>query len=169
MNRALLLTALIMLTACGRGTESTEDPTTFIAFARDFQGFEAWEAFNPPPGAGGETHVVGPFTLYLNKRPETGSTEFPLGSVIVKVANPGTPATQTFAMAKRGSNFNAKGAKNWEWFELAKSQTGETVITWRGLGAPEGEAYHAVDATCNDCHAVAASNDYVHALLLTQF
>ena len=71
------------------------------------------------------------------------------------------------AMVKRGANFNALGARGWEWFELVEGPRG-VAINWRGLGAPDGEGYGGDPlGTCNSCHQMAAGNDFVLSEALT--
>ena len=146
----------------------------FIAVTRDFQRFTDWEAF--PMGQGpldGGVHTLGVRTAYLNHRPPHASSEFPLGTIIVKQTNEQAPPNrrQVFAMVKRGANFNTSGARNWEWFELTVNDGGAAFINWRGEGPPPGETYGTADQSCNTCHAGARSNDYVQAqqMLLTNF
>jgi hypothetical protein len=67
----------------------------------------------------------------------------------------------TFAMVKRGADYNASGAVGWEWFELTRDANGSARIKWRGQGPPAGETYSAAGQTCNDCHKAAAANDSV--------
>ncbi len=167
MSSALRLAPLLLLTACGAGAQSTPSDT-FIALQRDFVGFEGWEAFAPPAQAGGATHLVGPYTVYLKARPEHGSAHFPIGTVIVKSARPDAlmGEEKIFAMVKRGGEYNAEGASGWEWFELARSTSGAPVILWRGVGAPAGEKYSQVDGSCNSCHQGSMDNDFVQSIRL---
>jgi hypothetical protein len=151
--------AFAALTGCGQ--DVTRGPT-FIAYARDFQGFESWpsETFNDP-NPGGATHVAGLRTVYLNHAPDAGATEFPLGTIIVKRTSDG----KTFAQVKRGGGYNLSGAKNWEWFEIGENANGAVFIQWQGTFPPVGEAYGGDPNGCNGCHLTmnAVANDYVIA------
>jgi hypothetical protein len=100
--------------------------------------------------------------VYVNHPPSAGDTAFRIGTVIVKVLEHDEDGDERiFAMAKRGKGFNAAGAVDWEWFELQRGSGGAPIIAWRGLGPPEGSAYHETGTSCNDCHAAASSNDFV--------
>ena len=164
------IAALAILTgaamACSSSGE-TEEPvgSTFIAFAKDFQPFRDWESLPAEPfsEAPTSTHTSGPRTVYINKMPPAGATEFPVGTIIVKEAET-DPASEraVFAMVKRGGTFNSKGAANWEWFELQNLDSGAENIVWRGVGPPVGEKYGGdPNGGCNGCHGAATDNDFV--------
>jgi hypothetical protein len=172
------------------GASSPPDAQYFVAFAPDFYGFHDWPSAiavpaptlpTPQSGAGdgglrdggsgdggladagadGGIHS-GPLTVYWNRAPVAGSTSFPVGTIIVKEGDSGDLTTrQIFAMVKRGGDFNPTGAVGWEWFELKNIDEDSDAIVWRGVGPPAGERYGGDPATCNDCHAQAASNDCV--------
>ena len=173
--RPLVLKAAVMAVtfaglACGPGGENPgATGSTFIALQKDFQGYDQWEPFPLADTSGtGDPHADGPRTVYLNKRPPTGSTTFPVGTILVKApTGPEADTRQTFAMVKRGGTYNAKGATGWEWFELGRATDGSTAIVWRGLGPPAGEGYGTAAATCNECHAAAKDNDFVRAAELS--
>ncbi|MBK7857501.1 MAG: hypothetical protein IPJ65_02525 [Archangiaceae bacterium] len=158
-----LLRSIALATAlcgCGAQVAPTADAgTTFIAFASHFNGYADWESFALPGGiAQGSSHLAGDRVIYLNHRPPAGATEFPVGTIIVK-----TTQSQIFGMVKRGGNYNADGAVNWEWFELEGSSA-QTYIRWRGLGPPDGETYGGPgNSGCNNCHSGAWDNDFVQA------
>ncbi|HEX4403394.1 MAG TPA: hypothetical protein VH560_01105 [Polyangia bacterium] len=145
----------------GCGQDAAPGPK-FIAYAKDFQGFESWpsETFDDPV-PGGATHVAGVRTVYLNRAPDAGATEFPLGTIIVKQTSDG----KMFAQVKRGGGYNLDGAKNWEWFEIGKNANGSVFIQWQGTFPPVGEAYGGDPNGCNGCHLTmnAVANDYVIA------
>ncbi|HLL53923.1 MAG TPA: hypothetical protein VK447_10275 [Myxococcaceae bacterium] len=167
MRHRLLLCLLPFAAACGE----EPPPTSFIALQRDFQAFPTWETFRLRPEPDGESlHAGGERDLYLSQRPRRGSAGFPVGTIIVKHADgAGTPdGPRTYAMVKRGGDYNLEGAANWEWFELVPSELNPSnwLITWRGLGPPIGAEYGNTGQTCNDCHALARENDFVKAPVL---
>jgi hypothetical protein len=144
---------------CGSGSATgmpSDQP--FIALQKDFQGFQAWESFDVVGTATG-IHE-GPSTVYLARPPPHGSTSWPVGTLMVKVS---PSLDKTFAMAKRGGEFNVDGARGWEWFELSLANDGVTwSIRWRGITPPTGEGYSGVvGGACNTCHVDWAANDYV--------
>jgi hypothetical protein len=109
--------------------------------------------------AAGSTHVAGTRTVYINRKPPAGATEFPVGTIIVKVTD---ADGKIFARAKRGGNFNPKGAVGWEWFELLETAQHDVALKWRGVGPPLGETYGGdPNAGCNLCHKAAPTSDYV--------
>lgn len=168
--------AAAALSACGaQPSPGGEDAGTaaFIAFKRDFADFLQWEPFHVEGAADhGGVHFAGARTVYVNQRPPAGSTEWPLGTVLVKAMDDRTVAPATgepppiFAMAKRGGGFNASGARGWEWFGLVMGTDGQPLIEWRGLGPPAGETYGATQQTCNGCHA-GAGEDAVMSVKLS--
>ena len=162
--------ASLSSTGCG-GDSATPGPTgdVFIAFAPDFADFKTWTAFDLGDDQTDGLPAVGHRTAYLNKLPPTGSSAFPVGTVIVKtIGEETTTPGQTFAMAKRGGGYNALGTIGWEWFELKPDTTGKPAIAWRGIAPPSGETYAGVmGGSCNDCHAKATDNDYVPSVELS--
>lgn len=161
---ALLCAGLCAVAACGASpsTPSADGGAPFVAFAADFAGFRSWTAHTVENGeAAGATHVSGRRTIYINQVPPAGATEFPVGTVIVKTTE---SDGKIFARAKRGGIFNSKGAVGWEWFELLETAQHEIVVKWRGVGPPLGEVYGGdPNAGCNQCHKLAAANDFVLA------
>ena len=168
--------------ACGGAHATPAPPTTdagvtgdvFVAFADDFQNFESWRSFDVTATAQpGTVHPDAQLIEYLKTSPPSGSTEWPLGTLIVKEGTDGVPATRKFfAMVKRGGGFNP-GAPGWEWFELQNTTAddGTVQIVWRGVGPPAGDTYGGdPTAGCNSCHT-ACGNDAVcaPALALTGF
>lgn len=146
----------------------------FIALQSDFADFRSWPA--TPVATADTGHAAGDRVVYLSQSPAAGSTSFPTGTILVK-----TIATESgedlHAMAKRGGGFNPEGALGWEWFELVAADDGTPVIKWRGLTAPEGEAYGAlpgsegdtadsISGDCNVCHGGASGNDFVWTVSL---
>lgn len=126
----------------------------FIAFGTDFAGYHSWESFVPKIALPGNDHLNGTRTVYINRLPEPGSTEFPVGTIFVKESGDGDPSQRhVFASVKRGAGFNKTGAVDWEWFELQNGAKDQPTILWRGVGPTNGDAYGG-DATggCNTCH-----------------
>lgn len=157
---------VVAVAACSSAKPSSSDsPSVFVAFATDFENFRTWESFDPGIGAPGNDHVSGPRRVFVSKRPPAGAHEFPVGSMVVKESGDGDiPSRHVFAMVKRGGDFNADGAINWEWFELTNVDASRVVIAWRGVGPATGDVYGG-DATggCNLCHGSAHASDYVFA------
>lgn len=158
-----VVAALGAIGACGSGGDGGVDagaPTSFIAFSNSFANFRSWTMFHsdgPTPGTQPDD-VLGPRSQYINKLPPAGATEFPVGTIIVEARESGMMSI--FAAVKRGANYNAMGAVNWEWFELLENPV---AIKWRGFGPPAGEMYGGdPNGGCNSCHAACgANNDYI--------
>jgi hypothetical protein len=163
----------------------------FVAFASNFNGFHSWPntavatpSPNLPPvdagGVGPDGAVTDggvhppPETEYWNQSPPPGSTTFPVGTMIVKETDEADPTKrQVFAMVKRGGDFNAGGAVNWEFYELFNQSDGSVTVNWQGYGPtnPTMDLYGGNPNVCNDCHEKAAPNDYIWsaALQLSNF
>jgi hypothetical protein len=178
-----LLTVLTL--GCGAGAAPI---TEFVAYGTDFAGFHDWSSAPAMPaptlppidggdgvaGVDGGTPTDGgihtlPLTDYWNHAPPSGSTKFPVGTIIIKETDQADPtARQVFAMVKRGADFNPSGAVGWEWFELTNVADGSVAISWRGFGPKTGtgDIYGGNPFICNDCHGVAVSNDYVWSAAL---
>lgn len=155
---------------------AASSPEPFIAFERDFQAFRSWERFELGSSAAqGVTHTSGERRVFLNARPEAPSERFPAGTIIVKELVTGADGGhRLFAMVKRGSGYNKRGARGWEWLELFERGDGSVGVNWRGIDAPSEETYSGpADGAesdplggCNGCHASATPNDYVKSRLL---
>lgn len=165
----LLAAALTLLASAGCASSSSdgggegETSSTFLAFSSSFTSYKTWEKFPVDAPITDDVHTSGPRTEYLNERPAKGSRAFPVGTIIVKELEVGPEADRkVFAMVKRGGDYNASGARGWEWFELKNGEAGAVTILWRGLGPPAGEKYGG-DASggCNGCHAAQRDNDSV--------
>lgn len=155
---------LVSAMACSAGSDGGGEASAgaFLAFASDFAGYQHWQHVGPESSSvAGSVHARGPMTVYWNQNPEHQSESFALGTIIVKEASTDSGTSQTFAMVKRGANFNATGATGWEWFELQPNTATSVTILWRGVGPPTGESYGGDPTTCNNCHAQAAANDFV--------
>jgi len=138
----------------------------FIALERDFADFRSWGSLPLTAlPARGNTHAEGQHRVFINALPPAGTAPFPVGTLIVKeVHAPEPDQNRLFAMAKRGADFNAQGARGWEWFELVERPDGSPGILWRGIDAPSGEQYSAdPHGTCNNCHQLAEENDSVQS------
>jgi hypothetical protein len=150
--------------ACGGHPPGPEQPPppdagpSFIADQADFDNFTTWLAFDGGSQADAlDSLDGGQRVIYLNQAPPPGSLHFPLGTVIVKT----TEGATTFAMVKRGGGFNAD-LPGWEFFGLAPSLNGRSIILWRGVGTVGTLAYGSMPATgCDACHLGAYQNDFV--------
>ena len=148
----------LVLAACGGNAASVDGGDTFVAFNDAFAPFRTWtmvhdELLDPdmtlPAG------VAGPRDQYINKLPPAGSTEFPIGTIIVEVR---TDTGKIFVSVKRGGDFNPTGALNWEYFELTENPV---MYLWRGVGPPDNDTYGGDVNGCNSCHRQCAANDYI--------
>lgn len=173
---ALMPVVIAVLAGCGGGSEDPAAGGSFIAFPRDFQGFQSWTAFDLGDDRDDGVMAMGHRRAYINRLPPTASAAFPVGTVIAKTIAEDQPVPgQVFAMAKRGGSYNAQGAAGWEWFELLKTDPSTApLILWRGIVPPAGEIYAGVaGGACNTCHAAGTgpANDFVPSdeLLLSNF
>lgn len=166
--RLALAAAACGVAACGTSAPSDpgdDEPDTFLAFTTTFAPFRNWLSFHSDGPANDGTFpadVLGPRTQYINKLPPHGATEFPVGTVIVEARE--NAAMKIFAGVKRGLDFNTRGAKNWEWFELDEDLTATLPVSiqWRGVGPPLGDTYGGdPNGTCNSCHRACAANDFI--------
>lgn len=147
--------AWVPLLLLAAGCDYEPPPATFIALERDLAAYREWESVTFD-GTVIPEHKDATRTVFLNARPEPGLSSWPVGTMLVKQM-----PSATLAMAKRGGEYNAKGAAGWEWFELVLDSAGTPRIKWRGLGPPAGEEYGGSTATCNDCHGPHTANDCV--------
>ncbi|MEW5849116.1 MAG: hypothetical protein AB2A00_09885 [Myxococcota bacterium] len=165
---------LLVLGACAPAEEETtaDDAGTagvFIAQNVDFQGFQGWEKFPVMTNAVDGGHAQpGNSTVYLNRRPPSGSTTYPVGTILMKITENGPAENwEIHAMAKRGGSYNRYGAPGWEWFELLMSTDGtQPVILWRGVEPPDGENYRdardgGFSGNCSACHGGVRDRDFV--------
>lgn len=168
--RAPLAILAAILASCGApGADIDAGPTQFIAIAGDFRDFRDWErieidATAAPAGMTGEAAAV-----YVNRRAPEGAARFEPGTIVVKTIEVGDPTTWTIhAMAKRGGDYNLRGALGWEFFELRIEPDGTPIVLWRGEGPSAGHGYGrdlpdggVLELVCNDCHAAAWRTDGV--------
>ena len=168
----MLLSAVALSAACGGASQSSAPDAgaaVFVAVQGDFAGYRQWTAFDGGQSAN-DGIVIEPAqrTIYMNKLPPHDSTDYPVGTIIVK----DTENANTFAMAKRGGDFNSAGAVDWEFFELVTDSSNNTSINWRGTAPPVGETYgNTTSTSCNGCHTGFKTADYVGggAISLSQF
>jgi hypothetical protein len=170
MRRLLLPSLLLCALAASCGPADTGD--TFVAFDQDFEGFRNWERISVGDSAL-PGHPPGPRFAYLNRRPAHGAQEYPVGTIVVKTVETGTPEQwELFAMVKRGGTYNAMGAVGWEWFLLRIGADGHPYVLSRGINpSSDGHGYGeggGVGPSCNSCHgtSAAAANDYLLSPLL---
>ncbi len=163
---ALVLVAAGAAASCGddAASSTTDAGACFVAFATAFDGYRSWRSFHDlDMDALDGVHPAGGRTEYINHLPLHGSTSYPVGTIIVKEPTDDPAGTQIFAMVKRGCDYNASGAENWEWFEISPPAADGTVgIVWRGAGPPNGTTYGG-DPTggCNTCHSAGRAGDFV--------
>lgn len=161
-----VVVSLVVLAACGTPApvpDAGPVNPTFIALARDFDGYESWERFDLGHQLAGSVHNAGSRSVFMKARPPKGATAWPVGALFVKVVYADTGdagvVDQVFAMAKRGGAFNPE-ADGWEWFQLDPAADPRVMI-WRGDQPPSKAGYLSGPAgACNECH-LAAGNDHV--------
>lgn len=163
--RSLALLAFAAATGCA-------DPG-FVATEADFGGYETWTRFDRGEQPVPPSHPSGQSVVFVSELPPPGATEFPTGTMIVRVTPGALPDPGTWevhGMVKRGAGFNADGARGWEFFDLLlwpdDSGHYSPRILWRGTSPPQGNGYEApegggVELACNHCHAAATDNDSV--------
>ncbi len=152
--------------------------SAFIALQSNFLDFRSWPSASLGKGDHLHPESAGEKRIYINALPKPGQDTFPVGTIIVKTVAPNTNMTswQVHAMAKRGAGFNASGAFEWQFFELALDKSGDVTLLWGGEHAPDGESYRTaivaadgseeiLEQDCNDCHRSAA-NDAVLSKVL---
>lgn len=163
-TRSLWLCALLALAGCldhDLPEDARSEPDVFIALQRDFRDFRDWMQF-PLRTAVMHAGVSGPVVAYLNELPPEDADAFPTGTIFVKTVEIG-PATEwtVHAMVKRGGGFNAQGALDWEYFDLAINDDDIPVIMWRGEKPPSDHGYESLlgggadpttEVDCNSCH-----------------
>jgi hypothetical protein len=153
----------------------------FTPLASDFADFTTWKIqyhltnkFALAPDGGIDTvHGEAPRDIYINLGspgqppcPAAGATEFPQGTILVKVMpQTNLAAIDIFAQVKQGCGVNAGGAVGWEWFDLLGPENGggSTVgILWNGYTPPTSSQYGGNPTECNVCHSLmGADNDSV--------
>jgi len=163
--RWLLAAVLLCLASCVTAVDERDPEGPFIALGTDFEDFREWPRWEIPDIGTSSGHDPGePRFIYVRDPAPAWGDPFPVGAMIVKTLEVGAPPEwEIHAMAKRGGEYNAEGARGWEWFDLGLSADGRPIILWRGEGtAADPGGYVTVEATgCNACHAVVAGSDYV--------
>lgn len=169
----MALAAMMSLAGCDEGALMRPDSgasSTFIALARDFEGFRDWTCFpleRPMVPVGLEGSAA---SVCINQLPPEGERRFPVGTILVKAIESGeTPQDWVIhAMVKRGGLGFGGGTPGWEVFELRLDARERPVILWRGEGPPSGLGYGigapdggVTTLVCSDCHAPAWRNDSV--------
>ncbi|MFO0680852.1 MAG: hypothetical protein U0234_02320 [Sandaracinus sp.] len=170
-SHAAAILAAVMLASC-----STPPPEPL-----EFVGLSGWTRFDRGTDPVHIDDPTGMSTVYIDRLPPSGATEFPVGTHVLRIRGTGDDPAQWEAhgMVKRGGDFNAEGAVGWEYYglDLSRDASGDLVATtrWRGVGPPDGDGYAVADAGpvlgCNHCHGAATWNDSVigDELLLTNF
>jgi hypothetical protein len=152
---------------------SADDGEVYIALQSDFADFRDW-AMTPLGDAPLAGHPAGERTAYVKTPLPAGAPAYPVGDIIVKTVAvmPDETSWDLFAMAKRGGNYNASGARNWEYFLMKITSDGAPpVITARGASptdAPGSSNYmdaNGMSIPCNNCHGApgADKTDFVLA------
>ncbi|HJL14692.1 MAG TPA: hypothetical protein RMH99_03490 [Sandaracinaceae bacterium LLY-WYZ-13_1] len=173
MRRLLLLSLSLLALGCDDPAparpDAGSDGAVFIALQRDFEGFRDWTRFAVDSDAVPVGHPPGPSFIYVNRMPPEGVRRFPVGTILIKTIESGSPQEWAIhGMVKRSSDFAATtGLIGWELFELRFDDEERPVILWRGEGPPSGMGYAApidggiAELVCSDCHAAAWTNDSV--------
>lgn len=113
-------------------------------------------------------HPAGPRTAYVNRPAPAGAREYPTGTMVVEVVTradrPERP--EAFAMVKRGGDYNASGAKGWEFFLLLIARDGTPTVVSRGVDPSDGAAneYTGQGFGCNTCHGAEDTRSIDHVL-----
>jgi hypothetical protein len=139
----------------------------------EFVGVSHWHIFDRGADPVHLDDPTGHATVFVDHLPPHGVTEFPVGTHILRVMGEGDDPTQWEAhgLVKVGGDFNADGARGWEYYGLAMSRdaNGDLVATtrWHGVGPPDGDGYASSDPDagpvlgCNHCHGAATWNDSI--------
>lgn len=163
-----VLVGVLAIEACDAPPASQE----YVAAEAELAGFESWPHFATSDDAIPPTHEAGGSIVYINHLPPHGATEFPRGTIVLRVTPTSSPVPadwEAHAMVKRGGDYNATGARGWEFMDLIleTEPDGSTLpyIRWRGESPPEGDGYEAPDGgvllNCNHCHGASRANDSV--------
>jgi hypothetical protein len=147
-----------------------ESDPGFVASESAFRHFDTWTRFDRGSAPVGFDHPDGETFVYIDRLPPSGATVFPDGTLIVRVTTGGAPELwEVHAMARRGGEYNASGARGWEFFDLRLETAADGTlvprILWRGNGPGEGDGYQAPDGgvllDCNHCHGAYVENDSI--------
>jgi hypothetical protein len=147
-----------------------DTPQIFLATDESFANFQQWQSYTltDPPAIDSGSHSLGTRLIYINQLPPHGSSAFPIGTIIVKIIQDQLTAhgPTTFAMVKRGGNYNNAGASGWEWYQLNIGDPLAGLVLWKGTDSPSGTYNGLTQTGCNECHALAKGNDYVQSPVL---
>jgi hypothetical protein len=172
--------------ADGGSEGSGSDCVPYVAADNVFEDFASWKihlhltksfalAPNDAGPDGDPVHGESPRDIYVNLGsaggppcPAAGATEFPIGTILVKVMSQSNlQAKDVFAQVKHGCGFNTgpSQADGWEWFDLLAAQNGgpmPPIILWHGGTPPASSQYGGNPTECNVCHSLmGAGNDSV--------
>jgi len=172
------------LAGCHHATGVDNSPQ-FEAQESDFAAFTSWTSFQLPDGdpLSNIVYPAGTRVAFLNRRPPSGATHYPTGTIIVKAIQRGASPQdwEIFAIAKRGGDYDAAGAVGWEFFLLAIDPDGVPRVASRGIApsddghgdmspGPAAGGYFAGGgiAPCNVCHGQSSrgASDYTMSPLL---
>ena len=165
MRRAALIAALLVASCRGsRPSPVDAGEQAFIAFTRDFQGFQRWPRTHLGRFSSGG-HLEGPQQYaYINRPRREGSHLYDTGTIIIRTRERGAPTEwQIFASVKRGGSYNARGNVGWEFFRLRLDAQGRAVIIARGLNPRTGleDPYSTGEGVgCNTCHGTTDARTY---------
>ncbi len=167
----LVACAVLAAPACDNAaplaTMSDDQPQIFLAQDDSFANYLQWTSYTitAPPAIESGTHALGTRLVYINQLPPSKSTTFPIGTIIVKVIPDLLSAhgPTAFAMVKRGGDYNTAGAPGWEWYQLNIGDPLAGPVLWKGTDSPAGTYAGLTGTGCNECHALAKSNDYVQS------
>ncbi len=165
------LAGALALGGCSEGSGGGSS-NVYIPLPNDFIPFREWTRIFLGDGPL-EGHPAGPRYGYVKIKP--GPTEYPIGAIIVKTVESGTPQQwDVFAMAKRGGGYNAGGATNWEFFTMIINDSDTAIIVNAGTNPQDadrdaglGHGYSdpsGTGITCNRCHGVAGTERSDHIL-----
>jgi hypothetical protein len=162
--KSLRAALFLPLVGCGSGGR------VFIAEQSNFADFLSWESFDNGLATPNTGHPLGEEWLFRNEKPSGG--KYPVGAILMKEIQvmPELSTWQLFAMAKRGDNYNAGGATDWEFFTLALDTQMQPLILTSGENPVDpnstisGYGTGVDGVTCNRCHGIAGTEATDHVL-----
>ncbi len=153
----LTIFALVTIVSC-----LPPKPAEFIAQNEDLTDYSKWTLVDKVSGNSDSlkgAHLADnpntTRTIYIkNNADRTDKGKFPIGTILVKrYTDKDNKILGGVAMVKRGNSFN-KAYGDWEFFVLDPTASKIAVNA-------NGEQIRGALAKCNECHAVAAEDDYV--------